>query len=68
MNLYHLDASIRLDGSVTRTVADSAELGWRSLNPDGSVTRRELGMDPLLARTWMEALEASASSGPLTLP
>lgn len=67
MNLYRLDASIRLEGSVTRAVADSAESGWHSRNPGGSVVRRELGLDPLPARTWIDAVGASVNSGPLTL-
>jgi FMN-dependent NADH-azoreductase len=66
VNLLRVDASVRLDGSVTRAVADSAQSGVQSHLPGVMVTRRELGRDPLPARTWVDAVAARASTAPLT--
>lgn len=62
MKLFRVDASIRVDGSVTRAVADSAQSGLQSRNLNVTVTRRDLGRDPLPARTWLDAVAARASS------
>ena len=48
--LLRVDASIRLDGSVSRALADSAEAAWKAEHPDGVVVRRDLGLHPLAAR------------------
>jgi FMN-dependent NADH-azoreductase len=50
--LLRVDASIRLDGSVSRALADSAEAAWLAEHPDGVVVRRDLGRHPLPATTW----------------
>jgi FMN-dependent NADH-azoreductase len=50
--LLRVDASIRLDGSVSRALADSAEAAWKAEHPDGVVIRRDLGQHPLPATTW----------------
>jgi FMN-dependent NADH-azoreductase len=50
--LLRVDASIRLDGSVSRALADSAEAAWKAEHPDGVVVRRDLGQHPLPATTW----------------
>jgi FMN-dependent NADH-azoreductase len=55
MSLLRVDASIRTGGSVSREVADSVETAWRALRP-GSVTRRDLGRDPLPAAAWADAV------------
>lgn len=50
--LLRVDASIRVDGSVSRALADSAEAAWKAEHPDGVVVRRDLGLHPLPAGAW----------------
>jgi len=50
--LLRVDASIRLDGSVSRALADSAEAAWKAEYPDGVVVRRDLGLNPLPSNAW----------------
>ncbi|WP_432950130.1 FMN-dependent NADH-azoreductase [Kribbella sp. CA-253562] len=50
--LLRIDASLRLDGSVSRALADSAEAAWKSEHPDGVVVRRDLGLHPIPAGVW----------------
>jgi FMN-dependent NADH-azoreductase len=59
MNLFRLDASIRTEGSVSREVADTVETVWRAEHPYATVTRRDLGIEPLPARAWRNAVAAS---------
>jgi FMN-dependent NADH-azoreductase len=58
MNLFRLDASIRTEGSVSREVADTVETAWRAEHPYATVTRRDLGTEPLPARAWINAVAA----------
>jgi FMN-dependent NADH-azoreductase len=50
--LLRVDASVRVDGSVSRALADSAEAAWKAEHPDGVVVRRDLGLHPLPAGAW----------------
>lgn len=50
--LLRIDASIRVEGSVSRALADSAEAAWRAEHPDGVVVRRDLGRHPIPADVW----------------
>jgi FMN-dependent NADH-azoreductase len=50
--LLRVDASIRVDGSVSRALADSAEAAWKAEHPDGVVVRRDLGRRPLSPAIW----------------
>src|SRR5690349_22478330 len=50
--LLRIDASLRLDGSVSRALADSAEAAWKSEHPNGVVVRRDLGLHPIPAGVW----------------
>jgi FMN-dependent NADH-azoreductase len=50
--LLRVDASIRVDGSVSRALADSAEAAWKAEHPDGVVVRRDLGRHPIPANVW----------------
>lgn len=52
MHLFRLDASIRIAGSVSRALADTAEQAWLAEHHDGVVTRRDLGVQPLPADAW----------------
>lgn len=58
MSLFRLDSSIRLEGSVTREVADSLERAWTEHHPDDAVVRRDLGLNPLPADAWTLAVAA----------
>jgi FMN-dependent NADH-azoreductase len=64
--LLRVDASIRVDGSVSRALADSAEAAWRAEHPDGVVVRRDLGRDPIPSNVWpaVAALTMGLDAGP----
>jgi FMN-dependent NADH-azoreductase len=55
MHLFRLDASIRVDGSVSRALADTAERAWLAEHPGATVTRRDLGVSPLPTELWVKA-------------
>ncbi|WP_112275394.1 FMN-dependent NADH-azoreductase [Lentzea terrae] len=46
-NLLHIDSSIRHEGSVTREVTGAFADVWRSANPEGGYTYRDLNADPI---------------------
>ncbi|TWH75068.1 FMN-dependent NADH-azoreductase [Modestobacter roseus] len=59
MSLFRLDASIRVEGSASRAIADIVEREWRAGNPDAPVTRRHVGTEPLPASAWGAAVAGS---------
>jgi FMN-dependent NADH-azoreductase len=61
MSLFRLDTSLRVGGSVSREIADTAESAWLAEHPGGLVVRRDLGTDPLLVTDWMDAVAGSAA-------
>jgi FMN-dependent NADH-azoreductase len=63
--LLRVDASIRLDGSVSRALADSAEAAWKAEHPDGVVVRRDLGQHPLPATVWPTLAAAQVGQEPV---
>ena len=63
--LLRVDASIRLDGSVSRALADSAEAAWKAEHPDGVVVRRDLGQHPLPATVWPTLAAAQVGQDPV---
>jgi FMN-dependent NADH-azoreductase len=46
-HLLHIDSSIQGDASVSRKLTARAAAVWRAAHPDGTVTYRDLGRDPL---------------------
>jgi FMN-dependent NADH-azoreductase len=46
-HLLHIDSSIRGDASVSRKLSARAAAVWHAAHPDGTVTYRDLGRDPL---------------------
>ncbi|MGE0296411.1 FMN-dependent NADH-azoreductase [Pseudonocardia sp.] len=62
MTLFRLDASIRLDGSASRELADVVESEWRAVHPGSPVVRRDVGTDPVPAHAWPLALGAAQTS------
>nr|BFE61857.1 NAD(P)H-dependent oxidoreductase [Dactylosporangium thailandense] len=68
MHLFRLDASIRTTGSVSRALADTAEQAWLAEHPGATVTRRDIGLEPLPADLWARnALAAQKSPEALEL-
>jgi FMN-dependent NADH-azoreductase len=55
MSLYRLDASIRVDGSHSRAIADIVEQEWRGAHPGEPIIRRHVGVEPLPATAWATA-------------
>jgi FMN-dependent NADH-azoreductase len=58
MSLFRLDASIRVEGSHSRAIADIVEQEWRDAHPYESVIRRHIGVDPIPATAWATAVYA----------
>ncbi|HEX6519963.1 MAG TPA: NAD(P)H-dependent oxidoreductase, partial [Streptosporangiaceae bacterium] len=59
MSLYRLDASIRVEGSQSRAIADIVEQEWRNARPGEAVIWRHVGVDPIPATKWATAAFAS---------
>lgn len=59
MSLFRLDASIRVDGSHSRAIADIVEQEWRGYHPSAPVVRRHVGVDPIPATAWGTAAFAA---------
>jgi FMN-dependent NADH-azoreductase len=59
MSLFRLDASIRIDGSASRAIADIVEEEWRVDAPDATVVRRHVGVEPIPATAWADAVSAA---------
>jgi FMN-dependent NADH-azoreductase len=59
MSLYRLDASIRVEGSHSRAIADIVEQEWRNARPDEAVVRRHVGVDPIPSTAWSTAVFAA---------
>ncbi len=67
-SIFRLDASIRQDGSVTRSVADTAEATLLAEIPDARVVRRDVGTDPVPADVWAAStftVDREGGSGPV---
>ncbi len=54
-NLLHIDSSITGDASVTRKLTARAARVWQSAHPDGTVSYRDLGADPVPHLTSADA-------------
>ncbi|GAA2980952.1 FMN-dependent NADH-azoreductase [Actinokineospora diospyrosa] len=61
MNLFRLDSSIRVAGSVSRAVADTVTENWLAAHPNGTVTRRDLVADELPPTAWTDSLAAATT-------
>jgi FMN-dependent NADH-azoreductase len=58
VSLFRLDASIRVEGSASREIADIVEQHWLDTHPGATVVRRHLGTEPLPADAWGAAVSA----------
>ena len=59
MTLFRLDASIRVDGSASREIADIVEGEWLAVHPGDVIERRHIGVDVLPADAWALAVGAT---------
>ena len=59
MTLFRLDASIRVEGSASREIADIVEAEWLSAHPGDTVERRHIGVDVLPSDAWPRAVSAA---------
>lgn len=59
MSLFRLDASIRVDGSHSRQIADIVEQEWLTSRPGDDVVRRHVGTEPVGSTTWASAVSAT---------
>jgi len=64
MSLYRLDASIRVEGSHSRAIAEIVEQEWSNARPGEPVVRRHVGVDPIPATAWATAVFASRTPEP----
>jgi FMN-dependent NADH-azoreductase len=58
VSLFRLDASIRVDGSRSRAVADIVEQEWRDAHPGDLIVPRHVGVEPIPATAWATAVFA----------
>jgi FMN-dependent NADH-azoreductase len=63
MSVFRLDASIRVEGSHSRDIADIVEREWRNAYPGEPVIRRHVGVDPIPATAWATAVFAGYAPG-----
>jgi FMN-dependent NADH-azoreductase len=59
VSLFRLDASLRVEGSHSRALADFVEEEWKGSHPRDPIVRRDLGTNPLPATAWASAVWAS---------
>lgn len=55
MTMFRLDASIRVEGSHSRAIADIVEQEWTAGHPDDQIIRRHVGTEPIPSSTWATA-------------
>jgi len=58
MTLFRLDASIRVEGSASREIADIVEREWLEAHPGDAIARRHVGSEPLPSDAWAAAATA----------
>ncbi|GAA2581544.1 NAD(P)H-dependent oxidoreductase [Winogradskya consettensis] len=58
MTLFRLDASIRVEGSASREIADIVEQEWLAAHPGDTIERRHIGTEPIPATYWAAAVNA----------
>ncbi|MEU8820908.1 NAD(P)H-dependent oxidoreductase [Actinoplanes sp. NPDC048796] len=61
MTLFRLDASIRIDGSTSREIADIVEHEWLASHPGDKVVNRHVGAEPIPATAWGNAVAGGAT-------
>ncbi|CAN5409097.1 NAD(P)H-dependent oxidoreductase [soil metagenome] len=61
MSLFRLDASINPAASQSRALADLVEAEWLTAHPDSTVTRRDIGTDPLPSTLWRDVVASGGA-------
>jgi FMN-dependent NADH-azoreductase len=61
MTLFRLDASIRVEGSHSREIADIVEQEWRAAHPADVVATRHVGLEPVPATAWAAVVNSGAT-------
>jgi FMN-dependent NADH-azoreductase len=59
VSLFRLDASIKIEGSASKEIADIVEEHWLAQYPGDHVVRRHIGTEPLPSDAWASAVSAS---------
>lgn len=59
MSLFRLDASIKIEGSASKEIADIVEEHWLDRYPGDHVVRRHIGTEPLPSEAWANAVSGS---------
>lgn len=67
-SIFRLDASIRAEGSVTRSLADSLQSTLASTLGEVSVIRRDIGLNPLPSTAWAGAVTGPHMSADQRVP
>ena len=62
MSLFRLDASIRVEDSVSRQIADIVEAAWVKGHPDEHVISRHVGTQPIPATAWAASVSTAGAS------
>jgi FMN-dependent NADH-azoreductase len=68
VSLFRLDASIRVEGSHSREIADIVEQEWRAAHPDAAVVTRHVGVEPIPATAWAAAVNGNSTPEPSRSP
>jgi FMN-dependent NADH-azoreductase len=58
--LFRLDASVRKEGSFSRRLGDVVEAEWVHSHPTAEIVRRHVGVEPVPANAWGNAVAAAA--------
>ncbi len=63
-HLLHVDSSALSAGSVSKEIADTFLTAWREVHPDGTITHRDLGRNPVpgLAEVALHASHIAAEN------
>jgi FMN-dependent NADH-azoreductase len=64
VSLFRLDASIKVEGSASREIADIVEEHWVATHPGAHVVRRHIGSEPLPSDAWASAVSAGWTPEP----
>ena len=62
MSLFRLDASIRVEDSVSRQIADIVEAAWVKGHPDEHVVSRHIGTQPIPASAWAASVSTAGAA------
>jgi FMN-dependent NADH-azoreductase len=61
VTLFRLDASIRIEGSASREIADIVEQEWTASHPGDTIVQRHIGVEPVPATAWANAVAGGAT-------